>query len=351
MSGRRSRTARTPTSSCDRIPSPRARGERALGKPAGDGGFSLHLSCPADRRSDRKTRSGRLGRAPVTRSKELLDETIEAHGGRERWRAAHTIEFALSSGGFAFLSRSQPNALRNLKVALRPHERRTLIRDFPRPGWQGAWTPDRVEIRDPGGGLAGARLEPRRHFRGLLNKVHWDKLDILYFAGYALWNYLTFPFLLEAPGVLVAEGGCGRRLAPPRRRLRPGLSDPFGKAEFSSRPVTPARPPRLHGRRDRGVRDRRELLPRQRRGRRASLLYPPQSLSAPRAWRGREVPDARLDRDRRRAGPMERRAGLSDPGSAQASLSSSAAWIPARLFREARTNTRAAKVCAPSQRL
>ncbi len=145
----------------------------------------------------------------MTRSKELLDETIEAHGGRERWRAAHTIEFALSSGGFAFLSRSQPNALRNLKVALRPHERRTLIRDFPRPGWQGAWTPDRVEIRDPGGGLAGARLEPRRHFRGLLNKVHWDKLDILYFAGYALWNYLTFPFLLEAPGVLVAEADAG----------------------------------------------------------------------------------------------------------------------------------------------
>jgi hypothetical protein len=145
----------------------------------------------------------------VTTSHELLEETIEAHGGRERWRAAHTIEFALSSGGFAFLSRSQPNALKNLKVALRPHERQTLIANFPRSGWQGAWTPDRVEIRDQEGALKGERLAPRTHFRRPLNQVYWDKLDILYFAGYALWNYLTFPFLLEEPGVVVTETEAG----------------------------------------------------------------------------------------------------------------------------------------------
>ena len=143
----------------------------------------------------------------MSTSRELLDDTIEAHGGRERWHAVHTIEFKLSSGGFAFLSRSQPNALKNLHVALRPHERQTLFGDFPRPGWQGAWTPDRVEIRDPGGALKGERLAPRAHFRGPLSQVYWDKLDILYFAGYALWNYLTFPFLLEAPGVVVTETG------------------------------------------------------------------------------------------------------------------------------------------------
>jgi hypothetical protein len=36
-------------------------------------------------------------------SRELLEETIEAHRGRERWQAVRTIEFALSSGGLAFL--------------------------------------------------------------------------------------------------------------------------------------------------------------------------------------------------------------------------------------------------------
>jgi hypothetical protein len=208
------------------------RGEKGLlGNPPATAGFSLHLSFPADRRSDRESRlaAGQMqrldsgpGRRParnvdklVLRNeeamspRELFEETIEAHGGRDRWRAVHAIEFALSSGGFAFLSRSQPNALKNLKVALRPHERQTLLGDFPHSGWQGTWTPDRVEIRDPDGALKAERRDPRRHFRGPLNQVYWDKLDILNFAGYALWNYLSFPFLLEEPGVVVTETGAG----------------------------------------------------------------------------------------------------------------------------------------------
>jgi hypothetical protein len=43
---------------------------------------------------------------------ELLEETIQAHGGRERRRMVERVEFELSSGGFAFLSRSQPRSRR-----------------------------------------------------------------------------------------------------------------------------------------------------------------------------------------------------------------------------------------------
>jgi hypothetical protein len=82
---------------------------------------------------------------------------------------------------------------------VRPHARETTLRDFPRAGWRGTWTPDCVQICDPDGGLKGERRDPRRHFRGLLNQVYWDKLDILYFAGYALWN------LLEEASVALTE--------------------------------------------------------------------------------------------------------------------------------------------------
>ena len=37
---------------------------------------------------------------------QLLDETIEAHGGRNLWRAVTTIEADLSAGGLAFASPS-----------------------------------------------------------------------------------------------------------------------------------------------------------------------------------------------------------------------------------------------------
>lgn len=143
----------------------------------------------------------------------LLDETIEAHGGRDRWRAVDENQFSLSSGGLAFLSRSQPFALKNLKVRLRPHQRETVLGDFPRASWQGNWSPDCVRISDPEGRLRVERRDPRSHFRGLVNQVYWDKLDILYFAGYALWNYLSFPFVLEEPGVVVTQSG-GRSGSP-----------------------------------------------------------------------------------------------------------------------------------------
>ena len=38
----------------------------------------------------------------------------------------------------------------------------------------------------------------------------WERLDILYFAGYALWDYLSFPLLLALPGVRVTGVEPGR---------------------------------------------------------------------------------------------------------------------------------------------
>lgn len=132
---------------------------------------------------------------------QLLDETIEAHGGRERWGGVRAIRARLNSGGLAFRSRRQPDALKNLEIEVRPHDVAVALGGFAGPGWRGGWTPALAEIRDERGGLVASRRDPRRHFRGLVAQVSWDKLDILTFAGYALWNYLSFPFCLESPGV------------------------------------------------------------------------------------------------------------------------------------------------------
>jgi len=54
---------------------------------------------------------------------------------------------------------------------------------------------DEVRIVDGSGTTIAQRLNPRAAFRGLA-RLTWDALDFTYFAGYALWNYLTTPFLL-----------------------------------------------------------------------------------------------------------------------------------------------------------
>lgn len=135
----------------------------------------------------------------------LIQEVIEAHGGRDRWQAVEVIEASLSSGGLAFASRLQPFALRNLRISVSPHQRRVALRDYCKKNWCGYWTSSHVQIRDENDALVLERHEPRAQFNCLVKQFRWDKLDVLYFAGYALWNYLSFPFILKVPGVTVAE--------------------------------------------------------------------------------------------------------------------------------------------------
>jgi hypothetical protein len=148
------------------------------------------------------------------KSNDLLEQVIAAHGGRARWQAVERIEFSLSSGGLAFSLHLQPWALHNLEISLQPHARRVVLRNFCHKGWSGVWTANYLQIQDGDGILVAERHDPRKSFSRLDKQVRWDKLDILYFAGYALWNYLGFPFILESPGVSLDES-----LEPNSRRL------------------------------------------------------------------------------------------------------------------------------------
>lgn len=49
------------------------------------------------------------------------------------------------------------------------------------------------------------RNQPRAAFMGHTRETKWDQLHRLYFASYALWNYLAAPFLLAEPGVETTE--------------------------------------------------------------------------------------------------------------------------------------------------
>lgn len=140
----------------------------------------------------------------------LFEKVIEAHGGRHRWQTLESIEASFSSGGLAFTLHMQPLALKGLRLSMQPHARRVVLHDFCYPGWSGVWSPDRVQILDAAGNLVSERGHPRQSFSRFSRQVRWDKLDILYFAGYALWNYLGFPFILESPGVSILKAEAGR---------------------------------------------------------------------------------------------------------------------------------------------
>jgi hypothetical protein len=67
------------------------------------------------------------------------------------------------------------------------------------------FTPQRIAIEKLDGTLVAERRAPKDSFAGHQMSTPWDALHRAYFNGYALWTYLTTPFLLAVDGVRVEE--------------------------------------------------------------------------------------------------------------------------------------------------
>ena len=49
------------------------------------------------------------------------------------------------------------------------------------------------------------RRNPREAFRDHARDTKWDDLNLAYFSGYAMWNYLNAPFIFALDGVQTEE--------------------------------------------------------------------------------------------------------------------------------------------------
>jgi hypothetical protein len=234
-------------------------------------------------------------------SVDLLEHAIAAHGGRERWRSAGEVVARIRSGGFALASRFKRNAFREYEARVFPDQPKTVITPYTADGRRGVFEGDRVRVEEDGHVLA-ERSDPRAAFRGFRRNLYWDDLDALYFAGYALWNYLTTPFLLRRPDVETREGDPWEEPGGARwRRLEatfPSELPTHSREQVfyfdDSRASTPAR---LHGRGVRLLGQGRALLLRPSRARRHRLSHAPAGDPAQAFGAAARTTGARLDRD------------------------------------------------------
>ena len=126
-----------------------------------------------------------------------LSEVLEAHGGLERWRQFTTLSAIVTGGEFwSFKDLVQDARPRPMTVDL--HREWGSVDRFSDPDWRTDFTPDRIAIvaRD---GTTIAELT------GHTLTTPWDPLHRAYFNGYALWTYMTAPFLLADPELKVAK--------------------------------------------------------------------------------------------------------------------------------------------------
>jgi hypothetical protein len=139
----------------------------------------------------------------------LLDEVLEAHGGGARWRAARRISARVRTGGLLARTRMAGNRFADCRFEVEPAEPRTIADPFPRDGERAVFDRGAVRVETADGEVLESRAEPRAAFfgfSGVRRNLRWDALDSIYFAGYAIWNYLTTPLLLTREGVEVTEG-------------------------------------------------------------------------------------------------------------------------------------------------
>ena len=66
-------------------------------------------------------------------------------------------------------------------------------------------SPNRLVLETDAGEVIEVRDNPRGAFAGHTNETPWDRLHAAYFHAYAVWTYLTQPFLYTYPGFTVDE--------------------------------------------------------------------------------------------------------------------------------------------------
>jgi hypothetical protein len=135
----------------------------------------------------------------------LLADVIEAHGGLDRWRSVSLAEATIVTGGDLWGLKGliqDPNP-RRMTVSL--HEERASVKPFGDPDWHTEFTPERIAIIRSDGSVVKERMHPRASFAGHSLDTPWDPLHRAYFNGYAMWTYLTTPFLFTMEGVRVHE--------------------------------------------------------------------------------------------------------------------------------------------------
>lgn len=135
----------------------------------------------------------------------LAAAVIEAHGGLERWQAFTQVTARLVQGGVLWALKGKAGMLDEVGVTVVLDRQFVSHAPFGPAGLRSAFTPDLVTLAGPDGTIVEELRDPRASFAGHTLETPWSDPQLAYFAGCAMWTYLTIPFLLAHPGVETEE--------------------------------------------------------------------------------------------------------------------------------------------------
>ena len=128
---------------------------------------------------------------------QLLDHVTRAHGGLERWRQVESIQVTLDIFGPMLITRFKSPWLSNITACIYADRPYVSFHDFPEQGMTSIYDGYQVYIFDAGNRIIAERDFSLKSNQAQKPRLRWDHLDLSYFLGQALWNYLCSPFIFN----------------------------------------------------------------------------------------------------------------------------------------------------------
>ncbi|MFJ8032035.1 hypothetical protein [Streptomyces sp. NPDC096032] len=135
---------------------------------------------------------------------DLITAAIEAHGGLDRYDQYTSATAHFRLGGSLWRLKGREGILRHAAVRLDLHRQYASHYPFTAPDLRTSLTAERVAIETLDGAVRAERHNPRASFP-IGVRTPWDDLHVAYFAGYAMWTYLTSPFTFGSDGFKAVE--------------------------------------------------------------------------------------------------------------------------------------------------
>lgn len=151
---------------------------------------------------------------------DLLKFAIEAHGGLDRWNQFEWVTADQKTGGVFLPMKGLPNLLSNNKVTVNLHRQYTSHFAFGHPDHHSLFETKKIAIKGADNAIIQELINPHQSFEGQTNESTWTSIQLAYFAGYAIWTYLTAPFSFIMPGFVTAEIDPWEENGEPWRRLK-----------------------------------------------------------------------------------------------------------------------------------
>jgi hypothetical protein len=137
---------------------------------------------------------------------ELITLSIEAHGGLDRWNPLRQISATFAPGGIGLKQRGQEAFTQmSTRVTVDTREQKTTFGPFLAAGQCGIFEPNRTAVETVAGTILDELKNPRDSFKIMAVGTPWSATQLAYFAGYAMWMYLTVPFSLLRDGIECQE--------------------------------------------------------------------------------------------------------------------------------------------------